>query len=54
MAIKEIKLRYADDPESRARFLLEAGITGKLEHPGIVPVYGLGTTPTAGPTTPCG
>ena len=33
---------YADDPESRARFLLEAEITGGLEHPGIVPVYGLG------------
>ena len=25
------------------RFLLEAEITGGLEHPGIVPVYGLGT-----------
>src|SRR5262249_19091042 len=24
------------------RFLLEAEITGRLEHPGIVPVYGLG------------
>ena len=29
-------------PDSRARFLLEAEITGGLEHPGIVPVYGLG------------
>ena len=28
---------------SRQRFLLEAEITGGLEHPGIVPVYGLGT-----------
>ena len=26
-----------------SRFLLEAEITGGLEHPGIVPVYGLGT-----------
>src|SRR5262249_33084551 len=25
------------------RFLLEAKVTGSLEHPGIVPVYGLGT-----------
>src|SRR5262249_2896443 len=32
----------ADDPVSR-RFLLEAKVTGGLEHPGIVPVYGLGT-----------
>src|SRR5262249_10820113 len=32
-----------DDPVSRHRFLLEAEVTGGLEHPGIVPVYGLGT-----------
>ena len=43
VALKEIKEKYADIPESRARFLLEAEITGGLEHPGIVPVYGLGT-----------
>ena len=42
VALKEIKDRHADNPESRARFLLEAEITGGLEHPGIVPVYGLG------------
>src|SRR5262249_25976925 len=35
--------QHADDPVSRARFLLEAEITGGLEHPGIVPIYGLGT-----------
>ena len=27
---------------SRSRFVQEAEITGKLEHPGIMPVYGLG------------
>src|SRR5262249_5103443 len=43
VALKEIQDRHADDPPSRARFLLEAEITGGLEHPGIVPVYGLGT-----------
>jgi serine/threonine-protein kinase len=43
VALKEIQGRSADDPESRARFLLEAEITGGLEHPGIVPVYGLGS-----------
>src|SRR5438270_66668 len=32
----------ACDPVSQARFLLEAKVTGRLEHPGIVPVYGLG------------
>jgi serine/threonine-protein kinase len=42
VALNEIQDRHADDPASRARFLLEAEITGGLEHPGIVPVYGLG------------
>jgi serine/threonine protein kinase len=42
VALKEIVARHADDPESRRRFLMEAEITGGLEHPGIVPVYGLG------------
>jgi tetratricopeptide (TPR) repeat protein/tRNA A-37 threonylcarbamoyl transferase component Bud32 len=42
VALKEIQGRYADDRDSRGRFLLEATITGGLEHPGIVPVYGLG------------
>src|SRR5207237_5705028 len=42
VALKEIKDRHADDLESRSRFVLEAEITGGLEHPGIVPVYGLG------------
>ncbi len=43
VALKQILDKHADDPTSRARFLLEAEITGGLEHPGIVPVYGLGT-----------
>jgi serine/threonine protein kinase/tetratricopeptide (TPR) repeat protein len=42
VALKEIQDAYADDQISRARFVQEAEITGKLEHPGIVPVYGLG------------
>src|ERR1051325_591966 len=42
VALKEIQDRQADNPESRTRFVLEAEITGGLEHPGIVPVYGLG------------
>jgi hypothetical protein len=40
--LKQILGDHADDPVSRQRFLLEAEITGGLEHPGIVPVYGLG------------
>ncbi len=42
VALKEIQRQHADDPGSRSRFVLEAEITGGLEHPGIVPVYGLG------------
>ena len=42
VALKEIQARHADNVDSRARFLLEAEVTGRLEHPGIVPVYGLG------------
>jgi serine/threonine-protein kinase len=42
VALKELRPERADDPSSRARFLLEAEVTGRLEHPGVVPVYGLG------------
>ncbi|HEX7450025.1 MAG TPA: serine/threonine-protein kinase [Pirellulales bacterium] len=42
VALKQIQDRFADDVSSRQRFVLEAEITGGLEHPGIVPVYGLG------------
>ena len=42
VALKEMQPQYTDDPRCRTRFLLEATITGGLEHPGIVPVYGLG------------
>jgi tetratricopeptide (TPR) repeat protein/tRNA A-37 threonylcarbamoyl transferase component Bud32 len=43
VALKEIQAQHADNPNSRGRFLMEAEVTGGLEHPGIVPVYGLGT-----------
>jgi len=43
VALKRIKLDHAADKDKRARFVVEAEITGRLEHPGIVPVYGLGT-----------
>ena len=49
VALKEIRPQYADDPGSRSRFMLEAEVTGGLEHPGIVPVYGLGTYPNGRP-----
>ena len=43
VALKEIHPRHAGDPESRRRFVQEAEVTGALEHPGVVPVYGLGS-----------
>jgi serine/threonine-protein kinase len=42
VALKQILDKHADDPVSRRRFVAEAEITGGLEHPGVVPVYGLG------------
>ncbi len=42
VALKEIQAPFADDLAARARFVREAEITGALEHPGVVPVYGLG------------
>jgi serine/threonine-protein kinase len=42
VALKTLRARHADDPRSQMRFLIEGEITGGLEHPGIVPVYGLG------------
>jgi WD40 repeat protein/serine/threonine protein kinase len=42
VALKELRAFHAFDPVSQSRFLREAKLTGRLEHPGIVPVYGLG------------
>jgi eukaryotic-like serine/threonine-protein kinase len=42
VALKVLQSYHAHDPVSQARFVLEAEVTGRLEHPGIVPVYGLG------------
>jgi serine/threonine protein kinase len=49
VALKQIRDHFADDPASRRRFLIEAEVTGSLEHPGIVPVYGLGSDDTGRP-----
>jgi WD40 repeat protein/serine/threonine protein kinase len=37
-----LKQLHADNDETMSRFLHEAQVTGQLEHPNIIPVYGLG------------
>ncbi len=49
VALKDIKPQHARNPELQARFVREAEITGRLEHPGVVPVYGLGRYPDGRP-----
>ncbi len=41
VAIKCLQPLPASDPVAQQRFVREAEVTAKLEHPGIVPVYGL-------------
>jgi WD40 repeat protein/serine/threonine protein kinase len=49
VAVKLIQEQFAGSEHSRARFVLEAEVTGSLEHPGIVPVHGLGQIPDGRP-----
>jgi serine/threonine-protein kinase len=42
VALKQIQDQFVQSAPYRARFLVEAEVTGALEHPGVVPVYGLG------------
>ena len=42
VAIKELQDKFADREEIRNRFVHEAQVASGLEHPGIVPIYGLG------------
>ena len=49
VALKEIQERHGGQAESQFRFIFEAEVTGGLEHPGIVPVYGLGRHPDGRP-----
>ena len=43
VALKQIRPEKAQESVYRTKFLREAQITGNLEHPGVVPVYGMGT-----------
>ncbi|MEM7478218.1 MAG: tetratricopeptide repeat protein [Planctomycetota bacterium] len=42
VALKEIKQKFVDDPQSRHRFEQEARVTARLQHPGIVPIFSAG------------
>jgi len=42
IAIKTLKAEHLANPEMLARFLREASVQGRLEHPAIVPVYDVG------------
>jgi serine/threonine-protein kinase len=42
VALKFIKQSHAGNPDLRARFRVEAEITGRLDHPNVVPVFGVG------------
>jgi hypothetical protein len=41
VALKRLQDRCANDGPSQRRFLLEAEVTARLEHPGVVPVHSL-------------
>ena len=49
VAIKLLREDYPADSAAAKRFVLEAQITGQLQHPGIPPVHELGTMPDGQP-----
>jgi WD40 repeat protein/tRNA A-37 threonylcarbamoyl transferase component Bud32 len=49
VALKLLQPERCQERDSRSRFLREAEITSQLEHPGIVPVYGLGQSGDGSP-----
>jgi len=50
VALKVLRTEHAQNPEIFQRFIEEAQIGGQLQHPGIVPVYGLGIQPDGRPS----
>ena len=53
VALKRMRPELATDERSRDRFIREAEITGRLEHPNIAPVYSLGLDGDKLPFSPC-
>jgi serine/threonine-protein kinase len=42
LAVKVLQARFAEQPAAVARFLHEARVTGRLQHPGMAPAHSLG------------
>lgn len=49
VALKELRPKYVSEPSVSRRFLEEARITARLQHPNIVPTHDLEKTPENGP-----
>ncbi len=49
IAIKTVRTKLAGSPAARGRFLREARIAGRLQHPGIPPIHRVGTLPDGRP-----
>ena len=52
LAVKVLLDEHRDDADLIRRFIEEAQIGGQLQHPGIVPIYELGTFADRGPSSP--
>jgi serine/threonine-protein kinase len=49
LAIKVLRAGLEADPEQVRRFYHEARVHGRLQHPGVVPIYEVGVLPEQGP-----
>lgn len=49
VAVKVMRGKYMDRPDMLRRFVVEAKINGRLQHPGVVPVYEVGNLPDGRP-----